>query len=82
MFYAGKARINKVGKVLRQDAAQAVRSYKARSDRIISIRLLGKPNDIIINQILAPTTGAKKMKLKGCMQVSKKKFITYQNKTC
>lgn len=44
--------------VLRQNVAQAVRSYDARTDRIILIRLLGKPMNITIIQAYAPTTEA------------------------
>lgn len=51
-----KVRINGVALLLRHDVAQAVRGYNTRSDRIMSIRLLGKPTNITIIQVYVPTT--------------------------
>ena len=44
VFYSGndKFRTKGVAPIMRQDVAQAVRGYNAKSDHIISIRLCGK----------------------------------------
>lgn len=59
---------------------EAVRGCSASSDRLISVILLGKPANITVIQVYAPNTRLKKMK--AFMQVSKKKMITHQKKTC
>lgn len=58
VFYYGndKLRINGVALLLRHDVPQAVRGYNTRSDRIMSVRLLGKPTNISITQVYVPTT--------------------------
>lgn len=58
VFYYGndKLRINAVALLLRQDVPQAVGGYNTRSNRIMSVRLLGKPTNISITQVYVPTT--------------------------
>lgn len=61
IFYSenDKLRRNRVALILRQDVAQAVRGYNAgdaRDTQITSVRLLGKPINITVIQVYAPTT--------------------------
>lgn len=60
VFYSGNDRLrrNRVALMLKQDVADAVRGSAARSDWIITIRLLGKSTNITIIQVYAPTTDA------------------------
>lgn len=58
----------------------AVRGCNVSSGRLIPVILLGKPMNITIIQVDAPNTRLNKMK--AFMQVSKKRMITHQNKTC
>lgn len=45
---------------MRQDVEQAVRGYNVRSNWSILIRLCGKPSNVTIVQVCAPTTDAEK----------------------
>lgn len=60
VFYSGNdgPRRNGVAFIVRQDIAQAIRRYNPKSDRVISVRLQGKPINITIIQVLAPGLSA------------------------
>ena len=59
-FCPGNDRLGRKGValILRQEVAEAVRGYDARSDQTISIRLLGKPININTIQVCPPATEA------------------------
>lgn len=81
VLYSGydKLRRNRVTLMLRQDVAQAIRSCNISSKREIPIRLLGKPTNITIIQVCAPTIHAEEDKIESFTQVFKKKMIIHQN---
>src|SRR5215467_2817125 len=60
VYYAGNEsrRKNGVAFIVTKRLAKSVMKYHIVSDRIISIRLLGKPVNITVIQIYAPTTDA------------------------
>ena len=67
VIYSGNEKLRRDGPalILRQDVAQAVRGSNARSDQIISIRLLEKPINISIIQVYAPTTVAEEEEIES-----------------
>ncbi|XP_061463080.1 craniofacial development protein 2-like isoform X1 [Rhineura floridana] len=56
IFYAGyeKLRRNGVALIVRSDVAKAIKSYNAKSERVISMRFNGRPINITIIQVYAP----------------------------
>lgn len=60
VYYSGSQniRINGVAMILNKRLAHSVIEYYPKNDRIISIRLQGKPTNLSILQIYAPTTQA------------------------
>ncbi|CAF1350439.1 unnamed protein product [Rotaria magnacalcarata] len=51
-------RRNGVAIIVNKRVANSVLGYNPKNDRIISIRLLGKPINVTVIQVYAPTTGA------------------------
>ncbi|XP_062826063.1 craniofacial development protein 2-like [Anolis carolinensis] len=62
MYYCGQEehRRNGVAFIINNKVAKAVLGYNPKNERIISIRVQGKPFNITVIQIYAPTTAVKK----------------------
>ncbi|CAF3729507.1 unnamed protein product [Rotaria socialis] len=60
IFYCGQEnhRRNGVAIIVNKRLSNSVLGYNPKNDRIISIRLLGKPINVTVIQVYAPTTGA------------------------
>ncbi|CAM2723797.1 unnamed protein product [Rotaria socialis] len=60
IFYCGQEnhRRNGVAIIVNKMLSNSVLGYNPKNDRIISIRLLGKPINVTVIQVYAPTTGA------------------------
>ena len=63
VYYSGHddSKRNGVAIILKKNIAQTILGYNPVNDRIISVRLQGKPLNITLIQVYAPTTGAEEV---------------------
>ena len=73
IFYCGKEslRRNGVALIVNKRVQNAVTGCNLKNDRMISVRFQGKPFNIMVIQVYAPTTDAEKLKLNGSMKTYK-----------
>ena len=64
-------RRNGVAIVANKRVRNAVLGCNLKNDRMISVRLQGKPFNITVIQVYAPTSNAEKLMLNGFMKTSK-----------
>ena len=64
-------RRNGVAIMVNKRVRNAVLGCNLKNDRIISVRLQGKPFNITVIQVYAPTSNAEKLKLNGSMNTYK-----------
>ena len=57
--------------MVNQRVRNAVFGSNLKNDRMISVRFQGKPFNIMVIQVYAPTSNAEKLKLKGSMKTYK-----------
>ena len=69
IYYCGQEslRRNGVAIMVNKKVQNAVLGCSLKNDRMISVRFQGKPFNIIVIQVYAPTTNAKEAELKGSM---------------
>ena len=70
IYYRGQEshRRNGVALIVNKRVGKAVPGYNLINDRMISIRIQGRPFTIIVIQPYAPTTGAKETELTSSMK--------------
>ena len=56
MYFGGKSHFVGAGIIFNKHTSNAIKGYRAISDRMIVVKLQGKPLDINIIQVYAPTT--------------------------
>ena len=73
IYYCGQEslRRNGVAIMVNKRARNAVLGCNLKNDRMISLRLQGKPFNITVTQVYAPTSNAEKLKLNGFMKTYK-----------
>ena len=73
IYYCGQEslRRNGVAIMVNKRVQNAVLGCNLRNDRMTSVCFQGKPFNITISQVYAPTTNAKKLKLNGSMKTYK-----------
>ena len=73
IYYCGQEslRRNGVAIMVNKGVRNAVLRYNLKNDRMISVRFQGKPFNITIIQVYAPTIMLKKLKLNGSMKTCK-----------
>ena len=54
-FSGGNKHVNGVGIIIRKNLSRSIQSYIAKSERIIMMKVEGKPFDVVIIQAYAPT---------------------------
>ena len=64
-------RRNGVAIIVNKRAPNAVLGCNLKNDRMISVRFQGKPFNIMVIQVYAPTTNVKKLRLNGSMKTYK-----------
>ena len=82
-YYCGQEslRRNGVAIIINKRILNAVLGCNLINDRMISIRFQGKPFNITVIQVYAPTNNAEKLKLNGSMKTYKT-FSTHTQKRC
>ena len=83
IYYCGQEslRRNGVAIIINKRILNAVLGCNLINDRMISIRFQGKPFNITVIQVYAPTNNAEKLKLNGSMKTYKT-FSTHTQKRC
>ena len=73
LYYCGQEslRRNTVALIVNKRVRNAVLGYNLKNDRMISVRFQGKPFNITVIQVYAPTAMLKKLKLNGSMKTYK-----------
>ena len=73
IYYCGQEslRRNGVAIMVNKRAQNVVLGCNLKNDRMISVRFQGKPFNITVIQVYAPTVTLKKLKLKGSMKTYK-----------
>ena len=73
IYYCGQEslRTNGVALIVNKRAQNAVLGCNLKNDRMISVRFQGKPFNITVIPVYAPTTMPKKLKLNGSMRMYK-----------
>ena len=73
IYYCGQEslRRNGVAIMANERVRNAVLGCNLKNDRMISVRLQGKPFNITVIQVYAPTSALKKLKLNGFMKTYK-----------
>ena len=73
IYYCGQEslRRNRVALIVNKRVQNAVLGYDLKNDRMISVRFQGKPFNITVIQIHAPTITLKKLKLDSSMKTYK-----------
>ena len=73
IYYCGQEslRRNGVAIMVNRRVRNAVLGCNLKTDRMISVRLQGKPFNITVIQVCAPTSMLKKLKLNGSMKTYK-----------
>ena len=73
IYYCGQESLRRNGAaiVVNKRVQNAVLGRNLKNDRMISVRRQGKPFDITVIQIYAPTVTLKKMKLNSSMKIYK-----------
>ena len=73
IYYCGQEslRRNTVALIVNKRVRNAVLGYNLKNDRMISVRFQGKPFNITVIQVYAPTAMLKKLKLNGSMKTYK-----------
>ena len=71
IYYFGQEslRRNEVALIVNKRVQNAVLGCNLKNDRVISVCFQGKPFNITVNQVYAPTTNAKKLYLNGSMKI-------------
>ena len=77
IYYCGQEsfRKNRVAFIVNKRIQNAVLGCSLKSDRMISVRLQGKPFNITIIQVYAPTTNAKEAEVECSMMTYKTFYI-------
>ena len=77
MYYCGQksCRRNGIALIVNKRVSNAALGCNLKNDRMISVHFQGKPFNIKVIQVYAPTTMQKKLKLNGSM----KTYKTFQN---
>ena len=70
LYYCGQEslRRNTVALIVNKRVRNSVLGYNLKNDRMISVRFQGKPFNITVIQVYAPTAMLKKLKLNGSMK--------------
>ena len=73
LYYCGQEslRRNTVALIVNKRVRNSVLGYNLKNDRMISVRFQGKPFNITVIQVYAPTAMLKKLKLNGSMKTYK-----------
>ena len=73
IYYCGKEslRRNGVALIVNKRVQNTVLGCNLKKDRMISVHFQGKPFNITVIQVYAPTTDAEKLKLNGSMKTYK-----------
>ena len=73
IYYCGQEslRRNGVALVVNERVQNAVLGCNLKNDRMISVRFQGKPFNITVIQVYAPTSNAEKLRLNGSMKTYK-----------
>ena len=73
IYYCGleSLRRNRVALIVNKRVQNAVLGYDLKNDRMISVRFQGKPFNITVIQVYAPTANAKELKLNGSIKTYK-----------
>ena len=73
IYYCGQESFRRNGVVIMVNKRvwNAVLGCNLKNDRVISVRLQGKPFNITVIQVYAPTSNAEKLMLNGFMKTSK-----------
>ena len=64
-------RRNGVAIMVNKRVQNAVLGYSLKNDRMISVRFQGKPFNITVIKVYAPTSNAEELKLNGFMKIYK-----------
>ena len=77
IYYCGQEslRRNGVAIMVSKTVRNAVLGYNLKNDRMISVRFQGKPFNITVIQVYAPTSNGEELKLNGSM----KTYKTFKN---
>ena len=77
IYYCGQESLRRNGVAImgNKRVRNAVLGCNLKNDRMISVRLQGKPFNITVIQVYAPTSTLKKLKLNGSM----KTYKTFKN---
>ena len=73
IYYCGQEslRRNRVGIIVNKMVQNAIPGYNLKNDRMISVHFQGKPFNVTVIQVNAPTVMLKKLKLSGSMKTYK-----------
>ena len=73
IYYCGQEslRRNGVAIMVNKRVQNAVLGYNLKNDRMISVRLQGKPFNIMVIQVYAPTSNAEESEVNGSMKTYK-----------
>ena len=73
IYYCGQESLtrNGVAVIANKRVQNAVLGCNLRYDRMVSVHFKGKPFNITVTQVYAPTTNTKELKLNGSMKIYK-----------
>ena len=73
VYYCGQEslRRNGVNIIVNKRVRNAVLGCNLKNDRMISVRFQGKPFNIMVIQVYAPTSNAEKLKMNSSMKIYK-----------
>ena len=73
IYYCGQEplRRNAVALIVNKRVQNAVLGYNLKNNRMVSVCFHGKPFNITVTQVYAPTTNTKELKLNGSMKIYK-----------
>ena len=73
IYYCGQESLRRNGEgfIVNKRVQNAVLGCNLKNDRMISVHFQGKPFNITVIQVCAPTTNAKKLKLNSSMKTYK-----------